>query len=609
MTRLASHQTVPGPKAGANASAQRARTPVHPLVALGHSLGNRQFGQILEARAAAGAGTIRETSAQADRDPGLRSGAQLSGELRSSLETYFSTSLDCVKVHSDSESQAAADRLNASAFTVGQDIHLGPEGVRTSGPAKAALLAHEVVHTLQQGPIAARAKPRLGLPDDAFEQQADMLAAGFSRFNRNPQDSLALLLRDSLRIRQVSGDAPIFQRSRLPTHFGEFEDYKYQDLTDSAGTKCGVEVYMKFHPGTHVSADLIGLTQAAEGKRNGTQITQGIYGQHSATTGAGVGSFIDRLEGYPNPVYATTQNVVAGGSAAKLADYETRGITALTPAQQTAQAAASGITGQHYTGWGQHGFRKAVGAAGLVTQPAEFYDAPSLPGAGANSEQVFETAALAIAGSQSGTYYGSVEWGWRKDAAGAFSRVPFRVVSQGVPSVTFLTAASIWNPSKASFGYVATTATDLLDVGLHRLSAIPNNAQLVPTGRQAAGGGVTYFEVTFAGNTGLVVSTAVRPATIGAETVDLPVPVVHRVSNPAGTTMILQTPLVSLTPGQPPATTLALPTGTRVVTTRSMAPQGALTNHYEGEVADGPQTGTRGYFFAPDLTLEALGTH
>lgn len=527
------------------------------------------------------------------------SGKPLPGGLRTSMESYFNTSLSHVRIHADAQSQASAERLNARAYTLGSNIHLGKESVGASGKAHSALLAHEVVHTMQQGPVQARAKPKVGNSDDAFEQQADTLAAGYSRYVRNPRDQLAIGLRNSTPVRKLSGGGSVIQRSRISTHFGEFEDYKYQDMTDSSGSQVGVEMYMKFHPGNNVRADLIGMTQAAEGQLNSNQINQGIYGQRSATRGAGVGHFIDRLEGYPNPIYPTTKSVVAGGSASDLADYQTTGITALTPAQQTAQAASTGITGRRYTGWGQHGYRKVVSGS-YVTQAAELYDAPAVGGAGANSEQVFETTALAISGSDRGTYYGSVEWGWRKDATGTFSRLPFRLVSQGVPSVNFLTAANIWNVSKASFGYVTTAATNLLDGSLSPLSAIPANTELTPTGRQGAAGGVTYIEVTHGGNTGFVTSTAVRATTIGADTVDLPVPLIHTVSNPLGTRMIYN-PAISLL-------TLSLPAGTRIRTTRCMVPRGALTNHYEGEIVDGPHTGTHGYFYVPDIQREALGT-
>ncbi len=487
-------------------------------------------------------------------------GRPLDGAMRAYFEPRFGRDFGNVRVHADSKAAQSAAAIGAAAYTVGNDVVFGAG--QASGAASRRLMAHELAHVRQQASGSAR-------------------GAG----------------------------AKVVQRSRLPTHFGEFEDFKYGDLTNGTGASIGVEMYMKFHPNSEVRADLIAMTQSAHGQVNGTPANQGLYGQHSASHGAGTGSFIDVLEGYASPLYATTQTVAPGGSAANMADYQTAGISALTTAQQTARTAATGVSGVGFSGFGQHGFRKVVAGA-FVTQPAEMYDSPQLGAAGANSEQIFETTALAIAGPQNGTYYGSVEWGWRKDAHGTFSRLPFRVVSQGVPSATFLTAANIWNPSKASFGYIATVATNLLDAALQTVAAVPIDSELVPTGRQASGGGHTYFEVTYGGHTGFVINTAVRAAAIGAETVDLPVPLIHQVSNPAGTTMIRSGLSLgsSSAPTLAPAT-LALPAGTRVRTTRCMAPTAILPNHYEGDVVDGPQTGVHGFFFVPDLTAEALGTH
>ena len=56
--------------------------------------------------------------------------------------------------------------------------------------------------------------------------------------------------------------------------------------------------------------------------------------------------------------------------------------------------------------------------------------------------------ALAIKGAQAGTYYGSVRWGWRTDAAGAHTKVDLAKVTEGIPSSTFLKAGAIWNASK-----------------------------------------------------------------------------------------------------------------------------------------------------------------
>lgn len=468
------------------------------------------------------------------------------------MGSTFGVNFSGVRLHTGSEAMQLSQSLGARAFTYGRDVFFNQTSYNPHSTSDKQLLAHELTHVVQQGGASANQIQTKNLPH-------------------------------------------VIQRSKLPTHFGEFEDYRYGDVETTAGNKIGVEMYMKFHPGNNARSKIIGMTQTAQGKFNGTQITQGIYGQRSATAGAGVGFFIDQLEGNRNPLYATGNTLKAGGSASNLGDYQTVGITALTAAQR----AGLGVTGVNYQGWGRHGYRYVENGA-YKTQTAELYDAPKLPAAGNNSEQVFETTALALEGSQQDIYYGSVQWGWRIDNKGTFTRLPFRVISQGVPSVNFLTAATIWNVSKASFGFVTTRATNLLDGSLSATAAIPNNTELEPTGRTGASGGNTYIEVNYAGNTGFVISTAVQATTIGAATVDLPVPMIHTVSNAAGTTLLRS--------ATDPSQTLQLPRGTRVRGIKCMVPRGILTDHYEVEVVDGPNIGVRGYVPRLDLTLESVGT-
>lgn len=545
-------------------------TAVHPLLQLQRAAGNQAV--------------QRATS-----------GAALPRELRSSLESYFRAPLDRVRVHSDAASQAMADSLGARAFTLGENIHLGSAGAVTTGSSRNELLAHEVVHTLQQGHAGPATKLKVGASGDRYEQQADRLSAAFARGEHT----------EALAVDRVG--SPVVQRSMQPTHYGNFEDFLYDFVTDPAGTNVGVEMYMKFHPNTNALADDIGLTQVAMGTKRGATFTTGIMGLHQATSGAGVGRFVDRVPSYPNPIYPTTQTVNPGGDPARLADYATLGITALP-------VPVGG--GRHYDGWGRHGYRREVNGA-FVTQPAELYDAPTYGGVAIpNSSQTFETAALAISGAQNSTYYGSVEWGWTTDAAGAMTKVPFRVVSEGVPSVNFLTAATIWNASRVDLGYETTAAVNLLALqtppgGSATMAprvpavAIPINTQVTVGRLNVPVGGVAYTEITYNGTTGYVESTQVRPVAVGAETVDLPVPMVHTVTNPLGSTMVLST-AVSLLPNSP--NTLVVPPFTRVTTTRCMVPTATLPDHYEGTVASGPLTGTHGYFYVPDLTLERVGT-
>lgn len=85
-----------------------------------------------------------------------------------------------------------------------------------------------------------------------------------------------------------------------------------------------------------------------------------------------------------------------------------------------------------------------------LARHGELNDAPMLSTRTKDAEQLFETTALAIKGNQEGTYYGSVQWGWRTDSKGNFSVIPFELQSQGTPSSSFLKAAEIWNTGQTS---------------------------------------------------------------------------------------------------------------------------------------------------------------
>jgi hypothetical protein len=68
-----------------------------------------------------------------------------------------------------------------------------------------------------------------------------------------------------------------------------------------------------------------------------------------------------------------------------------------------------------------------------------------------NSGHTFETTALATEGKDEGTYYGSVQWGWKTDNAGNHSLLDFKVISQGTPSGNFIESAKVWNEQSVKF--------------------------------------------------------------------------------------------------------------------------------------------------------------
>lgn len=97
--------------------------------------------------------------------------------VRRRVETI--TGADCrdVRVHLDGDAQAAAAAIGARACTVGRNIYFGTGEYRPHTPDGARLIAHELIHTIQQGAAGRpQAKPRLSAPPDAHEREADAIA-------------------------------------------------------------------------------------------------------------------------------------------------------------------------------------------------------------------------------------------------------------------------------------------------------------------------------------------------------------------------------------------------------------------------------------------------
>jgi hypothetical protein len=79
-----------------------------------------------------------------------RDGESLACEVRSYFEPRFGQDFSGVRVHSGQEASDGARAVQARAYTVGQDIVFGPGEYAPSSREGRRLLAHELVHTLQQ---------------------------------------------------------------------------------------------------------------------------------------------------------------------------------------------------------------------------------------------------------------------------------------------------------------------------------------------------------------------------------------------------------------------------------------------------------------------------
>ena len=107
------------------------------------------------------------------------SGAPLDPSTRATMESATGVDLGAVRVHRDS---AAPSRIQASAFTVGTNIHFGPGQYRPATRGGQWLLGHELAHVVQQGGadrarrVVRRYKVRTDTDDDAEDWDE---AAGF----------------------------------------------------------------------------------------------------------------------------------------------------------------------------------------------------------------------------------------------------------------------------------------------------------------------------------------------------------------------------------------------------------------------------------------------
>ncbi|MBK9031013.1 MAG: DUF4157 domain-containing protein [Myxococcales bacterium] len=107
-------------------------------------------------------------------------GAPLPTEARDAFAQSLGTPLEGVRVHTDSTAASAAAAVGARAFTIGSDIYFGRGEYDPGGQDGKLLLAHELVHTVQQAGGARTGETQFKLevsePGDALEQEAERLA-------------------------------------------------------------------------------------------------------------------------------------------------------------------------------------------------------------------------------------------------------------------------------------------------------------------------------------------------------------------------------------------------------------------------------------------------
>lgn len=158
------------------------------------NIGNTALQRLLAQRAGDAAFDLDD--AAAGRIHRARSGGQaLDGAVQAQMSDALGHDFSGVRVHTDGESHALNEQLNAKAFTTGPDIFFRGGAYSPQSSAGQELIAHELTHVVQQASGAVDgggAGMRVNAPGDRFEQEADAVA------------------------RQVSSGAPAVQRQSLP---------------------------------------------------------------------------------------------------------------------------------------------------------------------------------------------------------------------------------------------------------------------------------------------------------------------------------------------------------------------------------------------------------
>ena len=107
------------------------------------------------------------------------------------MEARLGSAFDGVRIHTDANAARSAGALNAQAYTVGQDIVFGTGRYSPGTAAGNRLLAHELVHTVQQSHTSSAASParssvEISSPGEASELEAHSVAQGaLSGFDRH----------------------------------------------------------------------------------------------------------------------------------------------------------------------------------------------------------------------------------------------------------------------------------------------------------------------------------------------------------------------------------------------------------------------------------------
>lgn len=427
--------------------------------------------------------------------------------LKASIEYMSGISLADVRVEYNSDKPA---QMGAYAYTQGNIIYIAP------GQEKH--LAHEVWHIVQQreGKVKKNTEFKKGVAGNDSKQlegDADTQGKKAKQMAKIPD----LLPQKELENKPTSEE--IVQRAKIEksSHYGKFSvDAAAYDFT---ANKKALNANITFEPGENTDATKIGLVQTIKDEKNGNKnsIDPANAGRQTAD-----GIAIDRLSSRNTPVYGSPS--LAAGQDLEDTPQDNNSTADPTKLEPGADKNASYELGHH------HKINPAD--ADWEAKNAGLFDGPTIQG-NANSKKEFETTAVALDGTQKGEYYGSVKWGWEKDAANTLTKIPFELVSEGVPSKGFMEAAQEWNDSTVrGTAVIKANDTPIINMALVEQFKLQQGDEVTQQGTLGSNA-KTYIsfvvktspaDATLVGQVGIAEVAQLEDKGDGADTLDLSIP-------------------------------------------------------------------------------------
>jgi len=120
------------------------------ILALQRNIGNRGVSELLQSKTEGAQDAVNNVPPIVKSVLHDNSGQPLDSATREYMESTFGQDLSQVRVHTGAKAAESAEAVNALAYTAGQDVVFGRGQFAPQTNEGRQLLAHELVHTIQQ---------------------------------------------------------------------------------------------------------------------------------------------------------------------------------------------------------------------------------------------------------------------------------------------------------------------------------------------------------------------------------------------------------------------------------------------------------------------------